>query len=287
MSEQPPNDPPQDPVGGTPPPPPAPGQPYPSYGDYQQGYPPPPGYGQYQQYPSYPPPPPGYTGYGAPAGAPYDAGAAFGRAFRLFGRNAGPFVLVTLLIAVVAVVIGLASYAAAPDSTSEVGISGNNAGRWVLQIVGNIATTLISAALVKGALDAVDGRPVSFGAMFTGWNKVQVLIAALLTGILTGIGLVLLVLPGLILMFLLWYTNFFVVDEHASAFDAIGRSVRFTAAHVGPLLLTALLAAVVLIGGAVLCLVGLLAAYPIAMLLAAQAFRQLQGRPVVDPAAVR
>jgi uncharacterized membrane protein len=123
--------------------------------------------------------------------------------------------------------------------------------------------------------------------MFTGWNKVQVLIAALLTGILTGIGLVLLVLPGLILMFLLWYTNFFVVDEHASAFDAIGRSVRFTAAHVGPLLLTALLAAVVLIGGAILCLVGLLAAYPIAMLLAAQAFRQLQGRPVVDPAAVR
>jgi uncharacterized membrane protein len=230
-------------------------------------------------YPSYPAPPPGQPPN------QYDAGEALGRAFRLFGRSPWPFVLVGLLIGVVFVVDVLASYAVAPDSGSEVGFGSDTAARWVVQVLGNIATTLISAALVKGALDAVDGREVTFAGMFARWDKLQVLVAALLTGIATGIGFVLLVLPGIVLVFLLWYTTFFVVDQGQSAIDAIGNSVRFSARNVGQLLLTALLAVVVLIGGAVLCLVGLLVAYPVAMLLAAQAFRQLQGRPVADPAA--
>jgi uncharacterized membrane protein len=250
---------------------PSPGQPYPSYGDYQA------------QYPGHPGAPSGGSPYGAMPPS-FDAGAALGRSFRYFGRAPGPYLLVTLLVFVVAIVLGIASYAVSDGDSSAYG-GGGGAGAIVLRILSNIVTTLLCAALVRGALDSVDGTEVTFGGMFSRWDKLQVLVASLLAGLATAIGFILLVIPGLVLLFLLWYTNYFVIDENCSAVEAMGRSVRFAAAHVGPLLLTALLAVVVLLGGAIACGVGLLVALPVAFLLAAQAFRALQGRPLVEPTA--
>jgi hypothetical protein len=254
MSEQPPIDPPADPP---------PGQPYPSY-------------------PSYPAPPPGQPPYGEPPNR-YDAGEAFVRAFRLFGRAPGPYLLVALLVYVVAILVELVAYGVTDDSSAGYGSGG--VGPSLIRIAGNIVVTLLCAALARGALDAVDGRPVTFGAMFTRWNKLQVAVASILAAVATAIGLALIVLPGLVLLFLLWFTNFFVVDEDCSAFDGLKRSVQFSAAHVGPLLLSALLGVVLFVAGTIACVVGLLVALPLVFLLSAQAFRELQGRPVAGPAA--
>ncbi|MDQ6687529.1 MAG: hypothetical protein M3Z50_07960 [Actinomycetota bacterium] len=283
----PPSGPPNDPQGGSSVPPQVPpyGQPYP-----QQGYgaPPPPPPGGYGPGPAAPG---GYGGYayGDPGPQGYSAGTAFGNAFGMFFKNAGPFLLLTVVVLVVGVgssLVGLAFNSGHTTSGSgafSASMTGGSVVGILFRLIGQVLSVIFSAALVRGALDAVDGKPVTFGGMFEGWSKVQVLIAAVVVSVLTLLGLILLILPGIVAAFLLWFTNFFIVDQGKSFWDAITSSVKFTAAHVGPLLLTALLGFLCLFVGALLCGLGLLVALPVTMIAAAYAFRQLQGRPVVTP----
>ena len=227
---------------------------------------------------------PGYGGqYGQPEPpARYEVGEAWATGFRLFGKHAPAFLLMMLLIALSVLIFAGLSVAfsdhTATDNAFEVDYT---TPQIVLQIVGSIVTTLLEAALIRGALDAVDGKPVSLGGMLTGWDKLQILIAVIVVRLLMVIGLILLVIPGVIFYFLSWYTNFQIVDTGRSAFEAIKESIRFTRQHVGPLLLTALLAVVTNLVGACLCGVGLLVTVPVTTLMAAVAFRQLQGRGIV------
>ena len=130
-------------------------------------------------------------------------------------------------------------------------------------------------------LDAVDGRPVSIGGMFEGWDKLQILIAAVVVNILVFVGFLLIIIPGLIVLFLTWFANYFIVDSGKSAFEAISAGASFASKHIGPLPLTGLLAIITNIVGACLCGVGLFVTLPVTIIMAAVAFRQLQGRGVV------
>ncbi len=150
----------------------------------------------------------------------------------------------------------------------------------VFNILGQVATTLFGAALIRGAFDAVDGREVTLGGMFERWDKIQVVVAALVISVLTTIGLVLCVLPGFVVIFLTWFTTYFIVDRGEDAVTAIKSSFSFATQHVGPLLLLALLSFLCFVVGALACLVGLLVAYPVVSIAAAYSYRRLQDQPV-------
>lgn len=248
-------------------------------------FPPPP-----PSYPSYPGQPGGYPGSGGPATTstgPYNVGTAFGLGFKLFGKHAAAFLLMVLIIVVATVFFGglgvlFSDHQSQASNGSFTFNYSLNPAQVTFQIIGNIVTTLLSAALIKGALAAADGTPVSIGGMFTGWDKLQVLIAAVVVNVLVIIGLVLLIIPGIIVLFLTWFTTFFVVDRGLPALQAITASFKFAGEHIGPILLTGLLAVVAIIIGVCLCGVGVFVAIPVTYIMAAVAFRQLQGRPVVQ-----
>ena len=146
--------------------------------------------------------------------------------------------------------------------------------------VGMVAQLFV-AALIKGALDITDGKPVSVGSMFEGWDKGKVLIAAFIVSVVTAIGTLLCYFPGIIVGFLLSYTLFFVVDRDMEPVEAMKASFSFITSNLGPTLLYYVLAVVVVIVGAILCGVGLLVAVPIAIVGAAYTFRTLHGQQVV------
>lgn len=250
-------------------------------------------------YPSYPsepgdagaaygsPPPPSGPAYdpGTIGPQPYRIGDAFSTGFRLFGKNAVPFILIVVAIGVAVVIFGALSYATSDhqsirDSDTFSFNSSLTPVSLIFSLLSSVVSTLLSAALVRGALDAVDGKQVTFEGMFAGWDKVQVLIASLIISVLTLIGTLAFIIPGLIVAFLLWYTNFFIVDRREAAFEGVVDSARFTGGHVGALLLTAIVAFLVNIVGICLCGVGLLVSLPVTMIMAACAYRQLQGRPI-------
>jgi hypothetical protein len=231
---------------------------------------------------------------GSGAYSPTDA-IAYG--WNKFKANPAPLLLGTLILLVVSGVVSFfANLIAAgiflDDSSTTVNSDGTiefDGGSsffarllvsMVVSLIVGLVAQIIVAGLIKGALDTADGKPVSVGGMFEGWDKGKVLIAAIIVSVATAIGTMLCYLPGLVVGFLMSYTIFFVVDRNMEPMDAIKASISFTTGHLGQTVVYYLLAILVVIAGAILCGVGLLAAVPIAVLGAAYTYRRLQDQQV-------
>jgi len=91
----------------------------------------------------------------------------------------------------------------------------------------------------------------------------------------TGIAIVLCFLPGFLIAFLTSYTLFFIVDQQLEAAEAIAESVKMVWHNFGKALLFFILAAIVLIIGALLFGIGLLVAVPVVVFGAAYTYRKL------------
>lgn len=262
-------------------PPPYPGDPDPSTNDLPAyGSPPPPEGG----YP--PPPPPG--GYPpAPGGysTPYSAPDAIGYGWRKFKENAGAMIVATLIVFVGTIVLAYVSESIAPSPAffTNDGFefeAGATLASLVAQTITGTIGYILYAMMIRGGLDVVDGGRFDISRAFAALNIVKVLLAGLLVSLGTTIGTLLCILPGIAFSIFAFFTLYFVVDRDIDPIESIGASFTLVGRNFGNGLLTGLLAVLVIVAGALLCLVGLLAAFPIVTLAAAYAFRRFQGQPV-------
>ena len=297
------------PPGEYPPPPPGWGYPPPPQG----GYPPPPG-----AYPppgwGYPPPPQGGwapppqggwapppPGYGAP-GPSYSIGYALTWAWQKFARNAVPLLVATLVFGLLLIVLNMLSsqllQAVSPEASTvtEIGdsllesttraISGAGIAALILSsLVQIVVSGVVASAYYGGLVDIANGQPVTVGSFFRPRNVVSVVIASLIVGILTGIGVVLCILPGLLVTVFTLFSTVAIVDRNLSPIDGIKASIDITKAHFGKLLLAWLMSVALLAVGALLCGVGLLVTAPLAYLFVVYTYRTLSGGSVA-PAGV-
>jgi uncharacterized membrane protein len=264
-----------------------PGQPpYPGEDPQNQGYTPPPGGYEAPQGGSFPPPEPGAypppagqvppggaPGY-APAPAQLDLGAALSYGWNKYKANALNWILFAIVTFVVVGLIDSAARGFNYDASvlSAPGIIGS--------LVSGILGVLVQAAFTRGALNELDGNKPSFADFFTWNNLAQVFIAAVLVWVITTIGFILIIIPGLIATFLLWYTLAFAIDRNLSATDAIKGSFELTSKNVGSLLLLAIVVIVLNLVGALLCGIGLLVTGPVTLIASTYAYRVLSGGQV-------
>ena len=299
--------------GGYPPPPPPGGYPPPPPPPQQGGYPPPPQHGGYPPPPQqggYPPPPPGAPGYPAPGGYPpagppgyggaqaFNVGEAFSWAWNKFSKNAAPLIVATLvyglILVVLQVIINLLQSAVSPGvsdySSSGSGFSYSwsstsmGIGGILVAIVGWFVSLIVGAAVqsgyLSGVLDIANGQQVSVGSFFRPRNIGQVIVAGLIVGIITTIGLFLCVIPGLLASIMLVFTVVALLDRNLSAVDAVKTSFDTSKANFGNAFLTWLVGVAIVFVGALLCGVGLLVAVPVAALFLVCAWRQISGGQV-------
>jgi uncharacterized membrane protein len=294
------------------PPPPGYGAPPPQQPGYgapppqQPGYgaPPPqqPGYGAPPpQQPGYGAPPAGYSpqpGYGgAPGGqpsSPFSVGDAFSWAWSKFTQNAAPLVVSTLIYgmllgvayAVSALGGGLGGTTTTTNSdgytTTTTDVS---AGGLAVVIVGYILAYAVGifaqSAYLSGVLDIADGRPVTIGSFFKPRNLGQVILAAIIVGILTAIGSFLCFIPGLIVGIFAQFTIPFVIDRSQGAIDALKSSFSTVSSNFANALLAWLIGVAAVVVGALACGVGILVGAPVAALILIYAYRKLTGGQVV------
>lgn len=104
------------------------------------------------------------------------------------------------------------------------------------------------------------------------WNYAT---ASIIYGVIVGIGLVLLIIPGIIFMLMYWFTCYIVVDQGFSPIDALKESARITRGHRWDLFLLFLAVVALNIVGAILLFVGLLISVPVTMLAVVHAYRTL------------
>ena len=283
MSE--PQDPPQTSSSGQAPPPGA-GEPTPPPTSSGGGYPPPPPPTEGGQ-----PPPPGYYPPAGPGAGGFSVGEAFGWGWKKFRENLGPLVVVALAIVAVLIVLSVIRFAltagtdAAIDPvTGEVenpGLFGTAlVSSLLLGLVQFVVSVVVSAGIIKGALDITQGRPLELGTMFKGFSLGQLIIASILTSLLTFVGLLACLVGAIVVAFFLSFTTYFIVDEGQSAVDAMKASFAFTKANAGELLLLFLAIIGANILGACLCGVGLLITVPVTILAQAYAYRSLRQQPI-------
>ncbi|WP_037142367.1 membrane protein [Rhodococcoides fascians] len=261
------------PPGNYPPPsgayPPPPGNYPPPPGSYPPppgNYPPPPG--------NYPPSPgyggQGYGGHGVGLPPTLNVGDALSFGWNKFKDNAGVWIGIVVIAAVVQVILNLVF-----------GRSGNSGdvsalfGIWSIigTVVSAIVGYIINAAFIRGALHEVDGNKPAIGSFFQFANVASIIIASVLVAIMVLVGFVLLVIPGLVLTFLSWWTLQFVIDRNEDAVAAIKSSFRAISSNAGQLFLLALAIIGINILGAIPCFLGLLVTIPISAIASTYAYR--------------
>jgi hypothetical protein len=229
-----------------------------------------------------PPPAGSYGQPGAGGEAPYSPTDALGYGWKKFIASPGSLLLPMLVAWVGVLVVGLIV-----DFVILRPMLGSGAGLFLTELVYALSYAVVfvvlqvlTAGIWRGALRITDGHGFGVGELFEGFDKTQVVIAALLVALGTFVGLVLCIIPGVIFAFLTMFTIPFVVDRQMQAVDAIKASIQLVRDHLGNTFVYFLLAYIVTIIGACLCGVGLLVAYPVALLGYAYTFRRLQNQPV-------
>ncbi|MCP2264193.1 hypothetical protein ACFQHV_20120 [Promicromonospora thailandica] len=286
MSENTPQNP-YEPGAGGPTPPSGPAQP-PAYGS---GQPPaygggqPPAYGESGRPPAYGGP--GDT-YGTQAGAPFSVGEALGYGWRRFTGNWLFWVLFVLLTFVVGAIFNAPSFgdlqeineAAMRGDISASTAAGASAGGSLLQLIGSLVTSVLSALGVNAALREVSGEKATWGSLFKVNSFGMVVLAALLLLAASFVG-VLLCGVGLIAVAIFSvFTYHNVVDRNLNAWEAFTTSFRQVGQNFGAVFLLELAVLGINIVGTLVCLIGLLVTIPLTTIAVAYAFRRLTGGPV-------
>lgn len=239
-------------------------------------------------YGSVPPPPGSDLPPPAPAGPdqrPFSAPDAISWGWRMFVANIGGIIVAGLLVVGVSVAFSAIGLAITGVDTGFDQNAQTSAGATIastlVQLASTVVSILLSAVIIRAALDVADGGRFELGSAFSRVPLLKALVASILVSILVTVGFVLLILPGIVLYFLTYFTMYFVVDEpEKSSFAAIGDSIRLIGSNVGDSLLLALLNVLVIIAGFLALCVGLFVAYPITLLASVYAFRRFRGQPV-------
>jgi uncharacterized membrane protein len=272
----------------TPEPPPYPGDPnpdeqsasgpdLPSYGSVP---PPPEAPGAFPP----PPPPPAAPSLGADG---FSAPDAIMWGWRKFTENVGQVLLASITIFGVSILLGALTTAltggfaqTTPLEPGSMNFSTDRPGSFLGDLVQTVVSLVLSGVAAKAALEVTLGQPYNFFAAFGKINYVRLILASLLVGLLVTVGFILLIIPGLIVLFLTYLTTYSLVDDDKSPIDAIKHSISLVSANVGDSLLLALLSIVVGIAGFLALCVGILVAIPVTVFAAAYAYRSFNGQPV-------
>lgn len=211
--------------------------------------------------------------------------------WKKFTENIGPFLGLTAILLVLAVVVQLGTtylttgslIATGGDIDPDTGLPENYLVTQLVSLMSSFVVGIISwvigLALMRGALDVVDTGRTDMSAMFTRIPWGQAIVAGLLVSLATLVGTVMCILPGIIIGFLLYYSSVAVLDGN-SAVDAISASFRFTTGNLGPTVLLFLLGVLGVVLSICTCGLGVLVVTPVMTIAVAYTWRVLQGRPV-------
>jgi uncharacterized membrane protein len=260
--------PPQQPYGQQPPP----GQPYPPQQPYPQ--------------PGYAPQP----AYGAPTTGT-GVGDAFSWGWTKFTQQVGPFLLGVLAYLAVIVVVSAVLFAvilggtvASVDPDTQELRNGAGVGLvfgyLVVLAVVLLLSAFMQAGVTRASLEVADGRRIEVGTFFRFDEFGKVVVAALLVGLGTAVGVLLFVLPGLVFAFFAQFTLFFVIDKRLAPVDAIRASFTLVTRNLGAVVLLFLAVYAANLVGSALCGIGQLVSFPVGLLATTWMYRRLQNEPV-------
>jgi uncharacterized membrane protein len=233
---------------------------------------------------------------------PPSIGGSHRFAWQSFGRNAGVWIVMGLLLTVAGTVVFLVMnpwFGSAFAQFLDLAASGDSdaLARWEAQFTdASTEPTAMVMSLLSGAVLQVMGmtfyaaalastrkQRIGFGDFFAlrNWGAI-LLLALLLVAINSVLGFVPVVgwLAQIVVGVLLVAAPYFVLATDMNAFEAIFASLKLVISNLWIVVLAYVIFVAYSIVGACACLVGLLVIVPFSVIFGAHLFRRLQGEPI-------
>jgi uncharacterized membrane protein len=147
--------------------------------------------------------------------------------------------------------------------------------------LGNVVQFVIGGPIMVGiwraTLGVVAGRKPDVGMMFQGFDRfLDAFLAYLVVGILTVLGLICLIVPGIILAIMWLFTLPVLAESNLGFWEAMRESARLTEGYRWRLFLLLLAFIPVTLLGALVCCVGVFISFAVNFIALALAYRFLQ-----------
>jgi len=165
-------------------------------------------------------------------------------------------------------------------------------GLGFLPIIGWVSGVLVGSILHAGVLymfvRRIRGEDVQLGNMFDGFNiaPLPLLLAGLLVSVLTALGILLCVLPGIYLAVSYIFVLPIVIDKKLDFWPAMEVSRQVIHKHWWSMFLFAIVLILIICVGALACGLGLIVAMPVVFAAAMYVYEDLFGTKAAAPAEV-
>jgi uncharacterized membrane protein len=181
------------------------------------------------------------------------------------------FVLFLGVLVVTFVILGIISFV--QSHTHSHGM------RLIIYLINVVVSCYLGIGLIRIALQFIDQQTPGFGVLFSGGSQLwSYLLAAIITGVVVGVGCILLVIPGIYLAMRLQFYGYYIVDQGMESIPALKASWAATEGLVLRLFGYNIVLALIAIVGFIALFVGSFAALPTVMCAHAALYRQLVSR---------
>lgn len=148
-----------------------------------------------------------------------------------------------------------------------------------INIILGIVGTIISIGTIKISLKFVDGAKANLSDLLSSWNNYLMVLkywaSSILYGLIVGVGLLLLIIPGIIWAIKFQFYTYLIVEKNLGPIEALKKSWEVTHGVKWNLFLFGVLLGLINILGFLALIVGLFVSIPTTMLAQAFIFRKL------------
>ena len=146
---------------------------------------------------------------------------------------------------------------------------------FVFNILSLVINSVLSLGIVSIMLRLVDGKKAEFKDLYYTTKLFNFILASLIRTVITLVGFLLFIIPGIIFSIKFQYVEYFIVDKKMDAIDAIKASWEITKGVKWNLFLFGFLLGIINILGLFCIVVGLFITVPLTMVANAFVFRKL------------
>ena len=150
----------------------------------------------------------------------------------------------------------------------------------LFQFLFYLGSTILQYFIIRATLIIVRGEKLEASSVMSFDSFGPYFVTAILVGILTFVGFVLCILPGIAVAFFTMFWGYFVVDKNMSPVDAIKASFELVKDNIGAVIVFLILGWLVTLAGFIACIVGLVVAMPVVTIATGYMYKRLQGEPV-------
>jgi uncharacterized membrane protein len=150
----------------------------------------------------------------------------------------------------------------------------------IFQVLYYLGTMVLQLFIIRATLMIVRGEPLEASRVMSTENLGTYILTALLVAVMTFVGLILCILPGIAVIFFTMFWGYFVVDKQMKPVEAITASFNLVKDNIAAVIIFLLLSWLVTLLGVVACVIGLAVAIPVVVIATGYMYMRLQGQPV-------